>query len=180
MNSSPASKRGVPAVTSQLAEPANLPPTRGFGPLLEQEHALEVSVRDNLLFVAGPRAADIRQELETQQGRIAGGISLLEERVDTLPCPERFHALTHHRPLTVAGMPAARRTGLADLASQHLNLQTGILTLIEHRPEGGRPERLLVAVARSHEEMAGMLQALLNDNETIRDRVLPPIIAAAL
>lgn len=172
--------RGVPPVTARLAEPATVPLTRGFGPLLEQEHALEVSVRDNLLFVAGPRAADVRRILEDQQGRIAGGITLLEERVDTLPFPERFHSLTHHRPLPDAGMPVARRTGLADLASQHLNLQTGILTLIEHRPEGGKPELLLVAVARSHEEMAGMLRAVLNEDDTIRDRELPPIIASGV
>jgi len=177
MNSSPASVGGLAPLASDSSPAPTVAPTRGFGPLLEQEHALEVSVRDNLMFVGGPRAADIRHLLEGQQGRIAGGISLLEERVDTLPYPQRFHALPHRRPLAPAGMPAPRPTGLAELASQHLNLQTGILTLIEHRPEGGRPERLLVAVARSHEEMAGMLQALLNQDDTIRDRELPPIIA---
>jgi len=179
MNSSSASDGVGSQLTSMTAQPAVAPPTRGFGPLLEQEHALEVSVRDNLLFVTGPRSADIRRILEGQQGRIAGGISLLEERVDALPYPERFHSLARPRPLAAAGMPAPRRTGLADLASQHLNLQSGILTLIERRPEGGRPELLLVAVARSHEEMAAMLSTLLNDEDQVRDRELPPIIAAA-
>ena len=159
------------------SRPVAAPPTRGFGPLLTQEHALEISNRDNLLFVAGPRSADIRRMLEGQQGRIAGGILLLEERVESLPHPVRFQALGHHRPDPEEGMPAPRPTGLADLVSQHLNLQSGLLTLIEHRPEGGRIERLLVAVARSHEEMAKLLKALIAEEDRIRDGEQPRIIA---
>lgn len=157
-----------------------VPPTRGFGPLLEQEHALETSVSDNLLFVDGPRSAEIRLLLESQQGRIAGGIMLLEQRVETLPYPQRFRALAQLRAQASEGMPVARETGLARLAHQHVDLQDSLLTLIEHRPEGGRSERILLAVARNHEEMASMLNALLNEDDAVRDRELPPIIAAAL
>lgn len=155
-------------------------PTKGFGPLLEQEHALQVSNADNLLFVAGPHATDIRRILEDQQTRIAGAIGLVEQRVEALPYPDRFHALAHLRPAQAAGMPAPRETGLADLAHQHLSLQSGLLSLIEHRPEGGQPELLLVAAARTHEEMAWMLTALLNEDDTVRDRVNLPILAEAL
>ncbi len=172
----PASFTSEPVLES-LRGPT-LTPTRGFGPLLEQEHALQVSNADNLLFVAGPHATDIRRILEDQQGRIAGGIGLVEQRVETLPYPERFHSLAHHRASSVDGMPAPRETGLADLAHQHLNLQSGLLSLIEHRPEGGQPELLLVAAARNHEEMAWMLTALLNEDDTVRDRVNLPIVAA--
>lgn len=156
-----------------------VPPTRGFGPLLEQEHALETSVSDNLLFVDGPRSAEIRCLLESQQGRIAGGIMLLEQRLERLPYPERFRALAQHRAHAPEGMPAARETGLAHLAHQHLDLQDSLLALIEHRSEGGRSERILLAVAQNHEEMARMLNALLSEDDTVRDREILPIIAAA-
>lgn len=157
----------------------SVPPTRGFGPLIEQEHALETSVSDNLLFVDGPRSAEIRRLLESQQGRIAGGIMLLEQRVESLPNPERFRALVQLRAHASEGMPVARETGLAHLAHQHLDLQDSLLALIEQRSDSGRPERILRAVARNHEEMAWMLNALLSEDDTVRDRELRPVVAAA-
>jgi len=179
MNSLPTPECRSPQTGPTSPRRAAVPPTRGFGPLLEQEHDLETSVSDNLLFVDGPRSAEIRRLLESQQGRIAGGIILLEQRIERLPCPERFRALARLRARDSEGMPAARETGLAHLALQHANLQDSLLTLIEHRPEGGRSERILVAVAQNHEEMAWMLNALLSEDDTVRDRELVPIIAAA-
>lgn len=176
-SSTPAALAPVTAIAA-IPSPA-ITPTKGFGPLLEEEHALQVSNADNLLFVAGPRASAIRRLLEDQQGRIAGGIGLVEKRVETLPYPERFHSLAHHRVAPADGMPEPRETGLAGLAHQHLSLQSGLLSLIEHRPAGGQPELLLVAAARNHEEMARMLTALLNEDDTVRDRVNGPIIAHA-
>lgn len=180
MNILPQLASRSPQTPPALPRRAAVAPTRGFGPLLEQEHALETSVSDNLLFIDGPRSAEIRCLLESQQGRVAGGIMLLEQRLERLPYPERFRALAQLRAHAFEGMPAARKTGLARLAHQHTELQDSLLALIEHRPEGGRSERILVAVAQNHEEMAWMINALLSEDDTVRDRELPPIIATAI
>lgn len=179
MNIPPTPESRSPQTGPTSPRRAAMPPTRGFGPLLEQEHALETSVSDNLLFVDGPRSAEIRCLLESQQGRIAGGIMLLEQRLERLPYPERFRALAQLRVHAAEGMPAARETGLAHLAHQHVDLQDSLLALIEHRSEGGRSERILLAVAQNHEEMARMLNALLSEDDMVRDREILPIIVAA-
>jgi hypothetical protein len=179
MNFLPAPERRSPQAGPASPRRAAAPSTRGFGPLIEQEYALETSVRDNLLFVDGPRSAEIRLILERQQGRIAGGIMLIEQRVESLPYPGRFRALVQLRAHAFEGMPVARETGLAHLAHQHLDLQDSLLALAEQQSATGRPERILRAVARNHEEMAWMLNALLSEDDTVRDRELLPIVATA-
>jgi hypothetical protein len=152
--------------------------TSGFGAVMEQENDLLSSTDECLGTDIGSHAASVNRILREQRTRVGVNVSLLEQCYETLPSPARFEGLQgRFGPPTTASRagPALENDGLLqDLVARHLHLRDNIELLAAHDPQG---PSIMAEVARNHEEMAWMLTALLKEDESVRDRMSPPIIA---
>lgn len=168
------------AVSSNLLPPPPL--TSGFGTVMEHEEDIQSSTEEYLGADKGPNSAAIDRILQYQAARLGANIALLEQRYETLPHPGRFQILQAKHNRLSAAHPIAG-TGvigtLRHLIVQHLNLLRKIETLIGQRPDGQRAELILAEMVRNHEEMAWMLTALIKEDDSVRDMLPIPIIAAA-
>ena len=169
--------------TAQSADddPVRRSLTSGFGAVMEQERDLQASTLGCVGAETGPRSTDVDRILRHQETQLGANIALLGQRYEMLPSPGRFRALQGK-----ARPPARRVAGAADdddplraLIAQHVGLLGNIDVLIAQRPDGQRGELILNEVARNHEEMAWMLTALIKEDESVRDRLPSPVIAAA-
>lgn len=151
--------------------------TRGFGPLIEEEHSLQSSI-DEILEASDEHGyTDTRRTLEGQQLRIAAGIIQLERHCETLPHPNRFQVITLRDQFPPDGKSPALAPsspgGLAGLVMQHICLAGAIEALIEHGRAGAAAELTLKSMARSHVDMAWMLTALLTEGAMPNARIAP-------
>lgn len=154
---------------------AHAPLTSGFGSVLEKEHILQSSIEGVLRTAERVRPVDLDRILRHQQARIGTNIVLLEQRNEMLPHPARFLPLHGKH----ASIPTSRRTGpesasdgpLPKLVAQHVTVASDIDALIAHGSNGQRGDIILSEVARSHEEMAWLLTALLQEDRSTRDRL---------
>jgi hypothetical protein len=158
--------RARPAQQDDTAQPSL---TSGFGAVIGKEQDIRGATEGLFGQVSGQRSADRDRILRHQHSRMGANIALLEQRYEALPKPQRFVNWTeHNRPSAKrARMPRAE-TGLPDLIAQHTHLLADIQTLIDRAPDGQRGELILSEVGRSHEEMAWVLAALQNDDDSVR------------
>lgn len=155
--------------------------TSGFGAVIEREEDLRTATEGSFGQASGHHSADLDRILHHQHSRLGANIAMLERRYEDLPKPERF--VKWHD----AGRPPAkpRHTArdesevLPDLIARHTRLLRDIEALIGCRADGQRGERLLAEVSRNHEEMAWMLTALLNDDDSARRTSLDPSIESS-
>lgn len=148
---------------------AQPPLTSGFGSVIQKEHDLQDLTENSLRHVTGGHAVEIDRILRHQQSRLGANIALLEQRYETLPNPERFVSWSdrHHPPATPrATEPGDEAELLPDLVARHTSLMADIEALIGCGPDGQRGELILIEVRHNHEEMAGMLTALLKEDAT--------------
>ena len=153
---------------------AQPPLTSGFGAVMEQEEKIQCATERSVGGDKGPKSAAIDRILRDHGTRLGANIALLEQRYETLPHPSRFKMLRANpdRLSTAEHAVIGCDDGiLSALASQHVALLGKIETLIRQRPDGQRGELILAEIARNHEEMARMLTALVNDDESLRDMV---------
>jgi hypothetical protein len=160
-------------------------PTPGFGSVMEQEHNLQASTNGFLDSVNGPHASSIDRILRNQHLRLSDNIALLEQRYEMLPHPMRFEALrARSAPLRKArrAVFAMESIGLLPaLVAQHVHAIENLGTLIAQTSEGGQAgELILTEVVRNHTEMASMLTELLKADESARDMLPHPVLAAAI
>lgn len=156
--------------------------TSGFGAVREQEEDAQSSTKGYLGFDRGPNSAAIDRVLLHHGTRLGANVGLLEQRYRMLPHPDRFQSLdkTHPRLSTPSRTATATAGGLLPhLVGLHLNLLRKIEALVDQHSDGPRGEVLLAQIARSHEEMAWVLLALLKEGESVRDSVPFPVIAGA-
>ncbi len=144
---------------------------------MEQELKLQSSTEDGLAWANGPQAESILLVLRDQQARLGANVALLEQLYEMLPHPERFGVLraklAEARTNAAGPDPSAQ---LPELIAQHLRLLRHIEILVGEGLDGQRGELILRQVARSHQEMAWGLTALIKVDYTEQDRVIPPIV----
>ncbi len=178
---SPAGSTTTRAVTG-LDDTAQPPLTSGFGSVMEREQDIRSSTTERLGVDNGPKSAAIDRILRHQQLQLGANIALLEQRYEMLPHPTRFATLpaTHGRLSHARGAAVAPDAAslLPNLVAQHISLLRAIEALITQRPDGQRGELILTEIARNHEEMAWMLTALINEDDSVRDLVPIPVTAS--
>ena len=170
------------AATGPHDRSAQPPLTSGFGAVLEKEHELQSAIAGHLAPVSGPKADDLDRILRSQQSRIGANIALLEQRYEMLPHPERFQALhgVHFSPTQAPPSAGPDSPGsLPDLVARHQSLIGDIDALITRGADGQRGELILLQIGRNHEDMAGVLTALLREDDSVRDLEPVPVTAAA-
>lgn len=151
-------------VHNDTAQPAL---TSGFGSVMEKERHLQSAIETYLNDASTPNGGQRDRILRNQHSTLGANIALLEQRYESLPRPARFLAHPQHPFTTVARRgPAPHDGALADLIAQHSELVTDITMLIALAPDGQRGELILGEVCRNHEEMAWMLSALRNEDDT--------------
>lgn len=155
----------------------------GFASVMEQEHQLQSSTGGYRQATTLRLSSAIARILSKQQVALGANIALLEQRFETLPRNDDLALL----PVRLAPPAKARHVAsapehnclLRNLVAQHLNILENIDTLLARGLAGQRGELILTEVARNHEEMAGMLTALLKEDESMRDGKPLPAGAAA-
>lgn len=155
--------------------------TSGFGTVLEKEHELRSATEGYLAEATGPHSTDLDRILRQQQTRIGANIALLEQRYEMLPHAKRFQALhgVHFSPTRARPTAEPENGGtLPNLVAQHRSLIGNLDALIIRDSDGQRGELILTAIGRNHEDMAGVLTALLRADDPARDRVTVPVVAA--
>ncbi len=169
---SPPAPRGVTTTRAERGlgnNTAQPPLTSGFGAVIEKERDLQAATRRAFGQVNRHHAHDVDRILRHQQSRLGANISLLEQRYEALPKPERFASWNErlHPTNTLLGLEDRENSQvLPELVARHAGLQADIETLIELAPDGQRGELILGEVSRNHEEMAWMLTALLKEDAT--------------
>ena len=157
-----------------FSDPAQ-PFQRGeFGSVMEQEHDLQSSTGGYRGEGNGHLSATIARVLSKQQVALGANIALLEQRCELLPQAAQVLALHgRHSPLTKARhrAPAPEHNSLLrNLIARHLDVMEDIDTLITEGSNGLGGELILREISRNHEDMAGMLSALLKEDESVRER----------
>jgi hypothetical protein len=156
--------------------------TSGFGAVLEKERALQNATEGSLGHLTGEHARDFDRILRHQHSRLGANIALLEQRYEALPNPERFITWHDRRHPPVTARRAADRDEidlLPDLIARHTGLLADIEALIRSVADGQRGELILREVRRNHEEMAWMLTALMNDDESTKRMAHPATMEAS-
>jgi hypothetical protein len=155
----------------------------GFATIMEQEEDLQASTDGNTDFVNGPQAGAINRLLRDHHLRLGHNIALLEQRYQRRP-PSALSAHARQgrigwadRTAQQGEAPPASIEQLPELVAQHVRLIECITTLLTENADGQRGELILSELASNHAEMARELATLVAGNVTVRDRVLPPIIA---
>lgn len=123
-------------------------------------------------------AGDVSRLLREQEGRLAANIALLEQRYETTPLDGSYRAPRER--LVSEGGSVTSPPSVACLwriAAQHVELCDEIEMLIVGGADGQRGELILNEVVRSHEHMARALKALIKEEDKVRDRELPPVVA---
>lgn len=157
-------------------------PAGGFGAVMEQEHELQSSIGGYRGELHGHLSATIARVLSKQQVALGAIIALLEHRYEMLPPAAQFLALHgRHSPLppTRRRVPAPEPNSLLrNLIAQHLDLLEDLDSLMARGGSDLQNEIILIEVTRNHEDMAGMLSALLKEDKSLRNRNSIPVIAA--
>lgn len=155
------------APTGPRDDPAQPSLTSGFGAVLVKEHDLQTATEDSFGQGRRPHSTGMDRILRHQHSRLGANIALLGQRYEALPSPERFISWRDrkHPPGKPRRTRRAETEVLPDLIARHTCLLADIAALIRCAPDGQRGELILSEVSRNHEEMTGILQALLKKDE---------------
>lgn len=148
-------------ILSHPDEPAKAPlplSERGFGYLIERERSLRlfIAVLDS---AAATHTVATTRILRSQLRKVADNIALLEHRYDSPLAAERFIAWPSMS-AAEGGQQEVPLSVLRQLIGHHL----AIITIVQgqaRRLADCTVKEILAQVARSHEEMAWILLALL-------------------
>lgn len=138
----------------------------GFGPILQQELALQAAVEVQRGSIGNPPARDLERVLRHQQAQLSEDRTALDRRCDELPHGERFRrpGWRHLSPTQGRAERSLPGGGLEALAARHLVLAGHIRDVMVARHQNDT-NSALEEVARHHEEMAGVLAALAHEEE---------------
>lgn len=153
---------------NRTARPAG---TSGFGPLLAQEHEIQLLSEEGARGNQGALGAVLRE----QQMRVRANIALLGERDERRPHAFFFPVLPARRSAKnemARSRPDAVLSPLTTLIGRHQRVLGSIGRLMAAHPEGQRDERILARVAHSHEEMVGALTGWFDGDSSPRAEAL--------
>ena len=172
--------RAATGLPNDTAQPSL---TSGFGAVIAKERELMAATTNHLGEANRNRLIPIERMLRHHQSLLGANIALLEQRYEALPHPVRLQSLNpKYSPLAIAKRPEGKEliAALPDLIARHTSLVEDIGHLIARAPDGQRGELILTEVGRNHEDMAWMLTALVQEEETgARHEKLPAATTGA-
>jgi len=156
---------------SESARSPYAPFTSGVGTLIEEEHELLQSIRDQVDHGNGINSVGLQRILSNHVQETQEIIALLERYSKALPIPERFDVLKFGPPRHVhAALPAASGSSLlANLINEHRRLLGHLERLRKSDHDDSMKPGVLSFAAQRHEDMAWMLTALEKEDEVLSD-----------